>query len=40
MVRYRDASTESKYDAEGYGEDYESMGYDAGNFDSAGSNEW
>lgn len=40
MVRYRDASTDSKYDAEGYGEDYESMGYDAGTYNSAGSDNW
>jgi len=40
MVRYRDASTESKYDAEGYGESYESMGYEAGTFDATGSDDW
>lgn len=39
MVRYRDANTESKYDAEGYGESYESMGYEAGSYEST-SNEW
>merc|ERR1711907_735528 len=38
MVRYRDASTESKY-GENYGAEYESMGYDAGVYTSA-SNEW
>merc|ERR1712159_718003 len=38
MVRYRDASTESKY-GEGYGEEYESMGYDAGTYTST-SSEW
>lgn len=40
MVRYRDASTESKYDAEGYGEEYESMGYEAGVFEATGSDDW
>merc|ERR1712039_368726 len=38
MVRYRDASTESKY-GEDYGAEYESMGYDAGVYTST-SNEW
>lgn len=39
MVRYRDADTSSKYDAEGYGESYESMGYEAGSYTST-SGEW
>lgn len=34
MVKYRDADTSSKYDAEGYGEDYEEMGYNAGAYTS------
>jgi len=38
MVRYRDASTESKY-GENYGAEYQSMGYDAGSYTST-SNEW
>jgi len=38
MVRYRDASTESKY-GEDYGAEYESMGYDAGEYTST-SGEW
>jgi hypothetical protein len=38
MVKYRDASTESKY-GEDYGAEYESMGYDAGEYTST-SGEW
>merc|ERR1719456_2146123 len=38
MVRYRDASTESKY-GEGYGEEYQDMEYNAGQYDAT-SNEW
>merc|ERR1712176_1222217 len=38
MVRYRDASTESKY-GEDYGAEYENMEYNAGEYTST-SNEW
>jgi len=38
MVRYADASTESKY-GDDYGAEYESMGYDAGTYEST-SGEW
>merc|ERR1712039_685646 len=38
MVRYRDASTESKY-GENYGAEYENMEYNAGQYDST-SNQW
>jgi len=38
MVRYRDASTESKY-GEGYGAEYQNMEYNAGEY-TATSNEW
>jgi len=38
MVRYRDASTESKY-GDDYGAEYENMQYNAGEY-TATSNEW
>ena len=39
MVRYRDASTESKY-GEGYGAEYEDMEYEDHSYTSTGDGEW